>query len=77
MLASKAFKSSGFFFSIKNIPYSIWTAQVIGVFKAKAERVEIPYQTLLNTIVKRYTESMLDKKNDLNFQLLQICRSIF
>ena len=36
--------------------------QVIGVFKAKAERVEIPYQTLLNSIVKRYTESMLDIK---------------
>ena len=44
------------------ITYSIWTAQVIGVFKAKAERVEIPYQTLLNSIVKRYTESMLDIK---------------
>ena len=42
--------------------YSIWTVQVIGVFKAKAERVEIPYQTLLNSIVKRYTESMLDIK---------------
>ncbi len=42
--------------------YSIWTVQVIGVFKAKAERVEIPYQTLLNSIVKRYTKSMLDIK---------------
>ncbi len=33
---------------------------VLEAFKAKAERVGIPYQTLLNSIVKRYTESKLD-----------------
>ena len=33
---------------------------VLEAFKAKAERVGIPYQTLLNSVVKRYTESKLD-----------------
>lgn len=33
---------------------------VLEAFKAKAERVGIPYQTLLNSIVKRYTEGKLD-----------------
>lgn len=33
---------------------------VLDAFKAKAERVGIPYQTLLNSVVKRYTESKLD-----------------
>ena len=33
---------------------------VLEAFKAKAERVGIPYQTLLNSGVKRYTESKLD-----------------
>ncbi|MBS7271191.1 hypothetical protein [Fibrobacter sp.] len=33
---------------------------ILEAFKAKAERVGIPYQTLLNSVVKRYTESKLD-----------------
>ena len=33
---------------------------VLEAFKAKAERVGISYQTLLNSVVKRYTESKLD-----------------
>lgn len=33
---------------------------VLEKFKAKAERVGIPYQTLLNSVLKRYTESKLD-----------------
>ncbi|WP_294111969.1 BrnA antitoxin family protein [uncultured Fibrobacter sp.] len=33
---------------------------VLEAFKAKAERVGIPYQTLLNSVVKRYTEGKLD-----------------
>lgn len=33
---------------------------VLEAFKAKAERVGIPYQTLLNSVVKRYTECKLD-----------------
>ena len=33
---------------------------VLEAFKAKAERVGMPYQTLLNSVVKRYTESNLD-----------------
>ena len=33
---------------------------VLETFKAKAERVGIPYQTLLNSVVKRYTEGKLD-----------------
>lgn len=33
---------------------------VLEAFKAKAERVGIPYQTLLNSVVKRYTEGNLD-----------------
>ena len=33
---------------------------VLEAFKAKAECVGIPYQTLLNSVVKRYTESKLD-----------------
>ena len=33
---------------------------ILEAFKAKAERVGIPYQTLLNSVVKRYTESKHD-----------------
>ena len=33
---------------------------ILEAFKAKAERVGIPYQTLLNSVIKRYTESKLD-----------------
>ncbi|MCI6436953.1 hypothetical protein [Fibrobacter sp.] len=33
---------------------------VLEAFKAKADCVGIPYQTLLNSVVKRYTESKLD-----------------
>ena len=33
---------------------------ILEAFKAKAERVGIPYQTLLNSVVNRYTESKLD-----------------
>ena len=33
---------------------------ILEAFKAKAERVGIPYQTLLNSVVKRYTEGKLD-----------------
>ena len=35
---------------------------ILEAFKAKAERVGIPYQTLLNSVVKRYTESKLDSE---------------
>lgn len=33
---------------------------VLEAFKAKAIRVGIPYQTLLNSIVKRYVDGKLD-----------------
>lgn len=44
----------------KSKVYICFDPGVFKAFKAKAERVGIPYQTLLNSIVKRYTEGKLD-----------------